>query len=854
MERNQKNCHQLIAHFPMSSAAKQPTLFEVFGRTQSAIVSEINEEALNQVTDVLTSSGEEMGKVVLLRSPRAGYGKTLLLQSMKERLSESFRFFAVEPSGGGRIDGEVVLESILRQLSEILPASGGLTEFDLFARKLLALGLKPLLISGEIPSHDREGALFAIENRPIETFDFHHQQAATAHWTQANFEVLGPRLASELSEISRCTLRGCAYWVDLLFRYATTPPEKVERTRLLNDAVFGDLAGKAGSGAEERLQSLLALLSLLDPVVLVFDETEGLSNQPEEGLKVAAFIVQLRQACPALTVVLSVNEDVWATGLAPLMPGGLADRLTEFEITLEELSRTEAEQLLLSRFGQDARSIAGRMNWPNPLSARAVLREGSRAARSLSAEGAFEAPAPTPVEDRQSAATPPPLDPILLEGEGEGETFQEKAERLLKPTSSFESDAAVGFDAPSAPAQDPRSLPEASAEEPPSAPASSVPSAEQEPFEQEPFAEADGEAPSHPPTNPPQASATPAAAPTAAAPAEASSPFEIVPEAVEQAPEEAASQPAEQPSEQSAPSPAPATPPSSPFAAVAPQTTTPGWSAETAVEHFAASQPASQAAATAPQEEAPSSENERGVGRVFDATTAPAGEQSEPTVSEPTVSEAKAPAPASPFQAVSAQDEQKKREQEAQEAEAQRQRAAQTAATAAESAAAARKSPFEVSEPVAKTTPSVAPHEAPPQQPQVAASSPPASPFEIHQSTSAAAPAPAQETPKRTEAPQTPVKSPAAEQPAQSRPSSQPPELPSSSVAAQAPSGPSSPTESREPVVAKAPESPFVTASPQATSPFASSPQVTPAADREEVEDVEALLNQFKKRFGQKGS
>ena len=189
--------------------------------------------------------------------------------------------------------------------------------------------------------------MFAIENRPIETFDFHHQQAATAHWTQANFEVLGPRLASELSEICNCNLRGCAFWVDLLFRYATTPPEKVERSRFLNEAVFGDSQGQSNT-AEERLQGLLALLSLIEPIVLVFDETEGLSNQPESGLRVAAFIVQLRQACPSLTVILSVNEDVWETGLAPLMPGGLADRLTEFEVKLQELSRVDAEQLLNS--------------------------------------------------------------------------------------------------------------------------------------------------------------------------------------------------------------------------------------------------------------------------------------------------------------------------------------------------------------------------------------------------------------------------------------------------------------------------------------------------------------------------
>ena len=427
----------------MSNAAKQPTLFEVFGRHQSTIVPEVNEEALMSFTDILTQSGDDVGKVILLRSPRAGYGKTLLLQAVSGRLKEDFRFLAVEPSGGGRIDGEVALESVVRRLSEVLPASGGLTEFDIFARRLLALGLKPLLISGEIPSHDREGALFAIENRPIETFDFHHQQAATAHWTQSNFEVLGPRLTSELSELSGCSLRGCAYWIDLLFRYATTPPEKVERTRLLSDAIFGDIQGQRGSLAEERLQSLLALLGLNDPVVLVFDETEGLSNQPETGLRVAAFIVQLRQACPALTVVLSLNEDVWQTGLRPLMPGGLEDRLTEFEVVLGGLSRVDAETLLKSRFGKDAQSVSALMTWPDPIFARAVLKEASKRAQELVLTGKALSEESFAMEESSAPTSvlPPPIEKSIEEPGFSG--FEKKVVSDPRPSESvaFESES-----------------------------------------------------------------------------------------------------------------------------------------------------------------------------------------------------------------------------------------------------------------------------------------------------------------------------------------------------------------------------------------------------------------------------
>ncbi len=839
----------------MANPVKQPTLFEVFGRSQSPVVPEINEGSLNRVVDIVKASGEEMGKIVLLRSPRAGYGKTLLLHSMSNRLSEGFRFLAVEPSGGGRIDGEVVLESVVRQLSEVLPASGGLTEFDLFARRLLALGLKPLLISGEIPSHDREGALFAIENRPIETFDFHHQQAATAHWTQANFEVLGPRLASELSELSRSSLRGCAYWIDLLFRYSTTPPEKVERTRLLSDAIFGDLQSQPGSsGSEDRLQSLLALMGLVEPVVLVFDETEGLSNQPEAGLRVAAFVVQLRQACPALTVVLAVNEDVWETGLTPLLPGGLADRLTEYEVRLSSLSRKDADTLLESRFGDDASGISEKMKWTEPLSARGVLRDATLTVRKIEAGEDFEEEVPkasleakpkketttSSLTDLAATATAVTGATATVAVSNE-ETFEEKAKRILEPISSPEAPASKVAEPPSGTASDtaPKSEPEAKPVEP----------------TKDPFSNPIGDAVEASPkseTNkivdvevvPPALEASPPIEASVKAELESTASIESAPKAESSSPFAMVSDPAvteESVVEEKTPSNEPhETVTSSPFAAVEvsspspepAQATAGNWSAQSAVEHFAASQKESPGssliAEELTQEEAP-------VGSAFDApvTTKPAvASQPEPVISEPNPQAEAAP---SPFQI--------HQEEKTQEAEA--------AAPKVKEAATAQASPFSVSEsiatpPTAQPAPSAAPVSA--ITPSVNANLTPAdtiaerSPFEINQD-STPIPAAAAQTTTQT-GPAAPVQSvrtvtaPVTEKAA---PNEQPIPQPAQ-------------TAPRQEVLAE--ESPFTTATSTPTtpanSPFSVSPQPSvDASNSQDTEDVEALLNQFKKRFGQ---
>ena len=73
--------------------------------------------------------------------------------------------------------------------------------------------------------------------------------------------------------------------------------------------------------------------------------------------------------------------------MSALMPGGLENRLTEFEVVLGPLSREDGETLLRSRFGDEAELLSTRMTWPDPLSARGVLKEASRVAREIAVSG-----------------------------------------------------------------------------------------------------------------------------------------------------------------------------------------------------------------------------------------------------------------------------------------------------------------------------------------------------------------------------------------------------------------------------------------------------------------------------------
>ncbi len=322
-------------------------LFETLGRIPAAHAESVNRRAYEILSDLLTAPLEKIGRCILLRAPRAGHGKTHLLSRVQHYLGSTHEFIPLHPGFGCRIDAASVTDDALRRLVRPLPASGGLCVLDLVTRRLFAIALQPLVASGEVPCQDREGALTALRNRPIETFDFHHPNAVTAHWARENFEVLGQRLSLELAQNCGLPVREVAFWVEALFRFAATPVENAGRVRALAESVHA--GNPADNEAMERLESLLGLLSLLMRVVLVADDLEGFSADETAALRLAAFLGSLRQSVERLDVILSLNQDIWQSAFLPRLSGGLADRLSEVVIELDPLTESEMIALLDSR-------------------------------------------------------------------------------------------------------------------------------------------------------------------------------------------------------------------------------------------------------------------------------------------------------------------------------------------------------------------------------------------------------------------------------------------------------------------------------------------------------------------------
>jgi len=390
---------------PMASDHPFQMLFETLGRIPTSHAESVNRQAYEILSDILTVPVEKNGRCILLRAPRAGHGKTHLLSRIQHYLGSSHEFIPLHPAFGCRIDAASVTDDALRRLVRPLPASGGLCVLDLVTRRLFAAALQPLVGSGEVPCQDREGALTALRTRPIETFDFHHPNAVTAHWARENFEVLGQRLSMELAQRCSLPVREIAFWVEALFRFAATPVENSGRVRALAESVHA--GGAADGESMERLEALLGLLSQLMRVVLVADDLEGFSADETAALRLAAFLGSLRQSVERLDVILSLNQDIWQSAFLPRLSGGLADRLSEVVIELDPLTEAEMVALLDSRVPGLGSRVLEKIDVKSAgTHARGLIRAAGMAWLKATAMDSAPSPAPTVAVAAPAAALP----------------------------------------------------------------------------------------------------------------------------------------------------------------------------------------------------------------------------------------------------------------------------------------------------------------------------------------------------------------------------------------------------------------------------------------------------------------
>ena len=419
------------------------------------------------------------GTVVLLRAPRAGYGKTCLLARLRERLAGDTLPAALEFDLDGPIDWKTALGQLLDQWNRPAAGNSGPTWLDHIARRLFALANEGLIRSGRVPCAHPDEAVEGLQKRYLELFDFSDPAQPVAKWFLDHFERLLPESAPVLAEAAGITSEAATFWLRVLCGYADASADgdgmRLEGLRwaLRQPGGPGMTAGgmhlqsaAADSGSHrQRLVDLTRLAAAVRPTVIVLDHLDGFHTHSAAVLRIATLLSEWRRVTGRVVFILSVNQDLWAQTFQKALPSALEDRLTGRQLTLGGIGREEAEALLRTRleeagakedisrgflaalrlddyFSQEA----GRMVYP-----RAVLRhaarkweEWNRGGRAVTAPVSTAAPAAPAAEI--FAPFPPAAVPVpaaaMDAGPGEDDSFRRLREVLERLKSKNQEKAA----------------------------------------------------------------------------------------------------------------------------------------------------------------------------------------------------------------------------------------------------------------------------------------------------------------------------------------------------------------------------------------------------------------------------
>lgn len=374
------------------------------------------------------ASGNGNGQAVLLRAPRAGFGKSHLLARLRWR-AEAWEnwvtqvHFDPESGVGWRSALFQVLEGWHRPVTGPAEWSKA-TVLDGLARRIFSVMAAWLIRSGQVPCADAERTAAEVEGGFWEMFDFGDAgRQPMAAWFQENFEMLLTAALPRLQGLTGLSAGELKSWLRALCGYAQGgaegDPRRLETLHwALRQPVPGEQPqqrpGYGGAGIpgsqwltaapesdgfyRQLLTGLCRLAAMCRPLVVMLDHLDGFYTHAGDLLKLGRLVADWRRLSGRTVLVLSVNEDLWANGFQKALPSALEDRLNGWEVSLGGISTVEAESLVRSRLAESrvppavAEGFLARLNLsalagPSyngmdsnqaPLSPRTVLRHAAR--------------------------------------------------------------------------------------------------------------------------------------------------------------------------------------------------------------------------------------------------------------------------------------------------------------------------------------------------------------------------------------------------------------------------------------------------------------------------------------------
>lgn len=413
--------------------------------------------AICRTLEELSSPDEKTGRFVLLTAPRAGFGKTHLLQHLEDQESRIL-LLPLEFDFERSVSWQGAFDQVLHHCHDAGTATTGITILSASNRELFAALCVELIQRGlvECEDREREKTIESLQTRAVRIFDLSDDSSTMGQWFLRNFEGLLPSLSEIASNWCGFKATVAAEWLRVLCAYEQG--QKDAPSARWQSLVWGvgqiSQAMKGGFqdgvqvlsitsegeqlSAKMRLFEFLSLLSAVRTPVIAVDHLDVLFRDVTSSLRLADVLTQLSANVPRSLVILSINEDVWNSGFRHHLPSALLDRMTGNTIRLQGVTLGGADQLVRARLEQtqftpvQVGSFLAHANLARlindaaaPVSPRAVLRHCSAKWKTFDADQKkpeVESPSLFPAGEPKLAPAPKlssatnglkPLEPLM---------------------------------------------------------------------------------------------------------------------------------------------------------------------------------------------------------------------------------------------------------------------------------------------------------------------------------------------------------------------------------------------------------------------------------------------------------
>ena len=377
----------------------------------------LHHEAQEQLEDLITQAAHEPasavrqgnGRVVLLKAPRAGYGKSHLFSRLHGANPAACFLVPLEFDPEQTLSWKSLLDQVLTALHQ--PECGDTSPaLDCISRRTFAMVNAGMIRAGNIPCANPEAAAASLEKRAGELLDFGQPDQPVARWFQEHFERLLPLCVPLVHEETGLSGAAATLWLRALCGYAQgsaggdparlsslqwaiKQPEHAASPSSAGGMKFLQAAPENDAFYKERLGELCRLAAAARPLVVVLDHLDGFHGSSDKVLRLANFLSDWRRLSGRTRFILSVNQDLWSQTFLKSLPSALEDRLTGSQITLGGIGREAAEELIRLRLAaarvpepaslQFSRSLALPQYFAQEagklISPRAVLRYAAQA-------------------------------------------------------------------------------------------------------------------------------------------------------------------------------------------------------------------------------------------------------------------------------------------------------------------------------------------------------------------------------------------------------------------------------------------------------------------------------------------